>query len=186
MTQYTFWLYIRIQMRLAVILSILARARATQKRKAKTLKIRPKSWKFGPYFEKCAICVPDVCKLKIWFYSLILHQILYINRTLDGHFRDENFGGCPPLLSNVFTAGRGIFGVQKFLRYRRNFWISISGSKFQTWFTFIIFPHMAWICPQGARGGSPPPIEGNASPPFRSASYVYMMQIWKVGMHCPR
>ena len=38
------------------------------------------------------------------------------------------------------SPARGIFGVQKFLRYRRNFWISISGSKFQTWFTFIIFP----------------------------------------------
>ena len=45
-----------------------------------------------------------------------------------------------------------IFGVQKFLRYRRNFWISISGSKFQTWFTFIIFLYMTWIWPHGNRG----------------------------------
>ena len=48
------------------------------------------------------------------------------------YIRDQNFGGVSQPPSYVFTAGRGIFGVQKFLRYRRNFWISISGSKFQT------------------------------------------------------
>ena len=52
------------------------------------------------------------------------------------------------------SPARGIFGVQKFLRYRRNFWISISASKFQTYFTFIIFPYMVWIWPHGA-----PPID---------------------------
>ena len=54
-TQYVFLLYNKIQTRLAVILSMLARARATKKRKAKPLKIKPKSGSFGSYFEKCRL-----------------------------------------------------------------------------------------------------------------------------------
>ena len=65
-------------MRLAVILSILARAFASQKRKAKPLKIRPKTLKSSPYFEKCRFWLQKGVKIKIGFYILILQLILNI------------------------------------------------------------------------------------------------------------
>ena len=55
MFQYTFLSYYRIQMRLAVILSILARARALWKRKAKPAKIKPKLAKIS----KKVVLVPN-------------------------------------------------------------------------------------------------------------------------------
>ena len=54
MFKYIFSFYKRIQLRLTVILSILARAFASQKRKTKPLKINQEMEKFGLYIEKCA------------------------------------------------------------------------------------------------------------------------------------
>ena len=78
MFQYTFSSYNRIQIHLAVILSMLARTFASQKRKAKPVKNRPKLRKFGPYFEKCRFWLQKGVKIEIWFYILILQVILNI------------------------------------------------------------------------------------------------------------
>ena len=78
MFQYTILSYNRIQMRLAVILSILARAFTSQRRKAKTMKLRPKMGIFGQYFENCRFWLQKVIKIEIRFYILILQVILII------------------------------------------------------------------------------------------------------------
>ena len=115
MTQYTFWLYIRTQMRLAIILSLLARARATQKRKAKPLKIRSNRVnlvhisKNVPYV--CHMCANSKSDLifsfsrSFWTYKVPYMVWSYID------------GGPPPIVRNAVRPFTFASYITQFRKY---------------------------------------------------------------------
>ena len=94
---YAFYSYNRIQMRLAVILSTLLRGFASQKRKAKPVKTRLKSWKFGPYFEKIVFGNKKESKTKYDFiFSISSSFCLYNKAQIVVSYMKKFGGGASP------------------------------------------------------------------------------------------